>query len=53
MAGMLAWLGGGTPPQEPPDLLAESSEREQAGREASESAFPFRAFPWGRREEGS
>lgn len=46
---MLAWCGGGEPP---PDLLAESAEREQAGRSANEEAFPFRAAPWHHREEG-
>lgn len=47
---MLAWCGGGDPPgsrKEPPDLVAESAEREEAGRQANQEAFPP-GTPWGR-----
>jgi hypothetical protein len=39
---MFIWLGGGVPPEEPPDLVGESAQREEEGRKVSELLWPFK-----------
>jgi hypothetical protein len=37
----LAWLGGGVPPKDEPDLVAESKTQEEEGKKTSEELWPF------------
>lgn len=39
---MFAWCGGGVPPEEPPDLVAESAAREEQGRRTVFDLWPPR-----------
>ena len=42
---MPIWLGGGVPPAEPPDLVAESKEREEKAAKLVERLFPPKLRP--------
>lgn len=38
---MLIWLGGGVPPNENPDLVAESAEQEEKAVRLTEKLWPM------------
>lgn len=38
---MFAWCGGGVPPKDEPDLVAESKNQAEEGKKASEGLWPF------------